>query len=35
MLAAVLKENGVRELLTANVTDFQVFTFLKAVDPTR
>ena len=35
MLAAVLEENGVRELLTANVTDFQVFPFVKPIDPTR
>jgi predicted nucleic acid-binding protein len=35
MLAAVLEENGVRELLTANVSDFQTFSFLKAIDPTR
>jgi predicted nucleic acid-binding protein len=35
MLAAVLEENGVDELLTSNVADFQVFPFLKAIDPTR
>jgi predicted nucleic acid-binding protein len=35
LLAAVLEENGVRELLTANVSDFKVFPFLKAIDPTR
>ena len=35
MLAAVLAENGVRELLTANVADFQVFLFVKPIDPTR
>lgn len=35
MLAAVLEENGVRELLTANVADFRTFTFLKPIDPTR
>ena len=35
LLAAVLEENDVRELLTANVSDFKVFPFLKAIDPTR
>ena len=33
-LAAVLEENGVREIWTANAGDFQVFPFLKAIDPT-
>jgi hypothetical protein len=35
LLAAVLEENGVRELLTANVPDFQTFSFLRLIDPTR
>jgi len=35
MLAAILEENGVVELLTANVADFAVFSFLKPIDPTR
>jgi predicted nucleic acid-binding protein len=35
LLAAILKENGVQELLTANVADFKVFAFLKPIDPTR
>jgi predicted nucleic acid-binding protein len=35
MLAAVLEEHGVRDLLTANVADFRVFSFLKPIDPTR
>jgi predicted nucleic acid-binding protein len=34
LLAAVLEENGVSELLTANTSDFQTFPFLKAIDPT-
>jgi predicted nucleic acid-binding protein len=33
-LAATLEENEVREIWTANVADFQVFPFLKAIDPT-
>ncbi len=33
-LAATLEENGIREIWTANVADFQVFPFLKAIDPT-
>jgi toxin-antitoxin system PIN domain toxin len=33
-LAAVLEENSVREIWTANAADFQVFPFLKPIDPT-
>jgi predicted nucleic acid-binding protein len=35
MLAAMLEENGVREIYTANVADFQTFPFLTPIDPTR
>jgi toxin-antitoxin system PIN domain toxin len=35
MLAAVLEENGVSEILTSNVADFRIFPFLKPIDPTR
>jgi len=35
LLAALLEENGVRELLTANAADFRLFPFLQAIDPTR
>jgi predicted nucleic acid-binding protein len=34
LLAAILEENAVRELLTANVSDFQIFPFLEPIDPT-
>lgn len=35
MLAAMLEENGIREIYTANIADFQTFPFLKPIDPTR
>ncbi len=34
MLAAMLEENGVREIYTANLADFQAFPFLTPIDPT-